>query len=80
MTITKEALDSCFRKHQAPCKDCTRRVVGCHSACEDYAQYRKRYDAARVDALKGCQAEVSADTYAALSRRRHQQRKRSNKK
>lgn len=28
----------------APCKDCPDRVVGCHSACEKYIEYRKERD------------------------------------
>ncbi len=24
----------------SPCKDCTSRAVGCHSACEKYAEFR----------------------------------------
>lgn len=80
MTVKRVALDACAKKHHAPCKDCKRRAVGCHSSCEDYALYRKKYDAAKVEACKGCRAEVSADAYAALSRRRYQERKRSKKK
>lgn len=30
----------------APCKDCTKRVLGCHSSCKDYAEYRKGIDKA----------------------------------
>jgi len=25
----------------APCKDCERRVVGCHAKCNDYTEYRQ---------------------------------------
>ena len=33
-----------------PCKGCTRRTIGCHSNCEEYAEYREameRLNAAR---------------------------------
>ncbi len=26
----------------SPCKDCTDRCIGCHSACGDYAEYKKK--------------------------------------
>ena len=26
----------------APCKDCTKRTVGCHSGCADYGEYRSK--------------------------------------
>lgn len=29
---------------QAPCKDCPDRVVGCHSTCEKYIEFRKYRD------------------------------------
>ena len=29
---------------KSPCKDCTRRTVGCHSKCEDYISYSKYRD------------------------------------
>lgn len=29
------------RGMQSPCKDCGRRVVGCHSACDDYSAYKQ---------------------------------------
>ena len=25
----------------SPCKECDRRVLGCHDGCEDYQQFRK---------------------------------------
>lgn len=29
----------------APCKDCEKRELGCHSKCEKYKEYRKQHDA-----------------------------------
>ena len=31
-------------KDKAPCKDCPRRELGCHSTCIDYISYRKIHD------------------------------------
>lgn len=28
----------------APCKDCTKRKLGCHSDCPDYAEFRQDID------------------------------------
>lgn len=28
----------------APCKDCERRFIGCHSQCEEYQQFREWRD------------------------------------
>ncbi len=30
---------------KAPCKDCPDRVVGCHSTCTKYQEFRKQQDA-----------------------------------
>lgn len=47
-----------------PCKDCTKRYLGCHSECEEYADYKTvrakqneqlKKDRAVIDALsRGC--------------------------
>lgn len=31
-------------KDKAPCKDCDRREIGCHSTCIDYISYRKIHE------------------------------------
>ena len=28
----------------APCKDCAKRKLGCHSDCQDYAEFRQDID------------------------------------
>lgn len=28
-------------KHEAPCKGCTKRELGCHSTCPDYISFKK---------------------------------------
>lgn len=25
-----------------PCKDCTKRIIGCHSKCPDYAKHKEK--------------------------------------
>lgn len=32
------------QKSCSPCKDCTKRVVGCHSSCESYCSWRNNQD------------------------------------
>lgn len=32
---------------KSPCWLCERRTVGCHNKCADYAEYRKKVEAAR---------------------------------
>ena len=29
---------------ECKCIDCSRRCIGCHSKCDDYAEYRKHID------------------------------------
>ena len=31
----------------APCKDCVKRFIGCHSTCEDYLEFSKQNEAER---------------------------------
>lgn len=31
------------------CKDCTKRIVGCHATCTSYAEYRAEIDSARKE-------------------------------
>ena len=30
-----------INKKSAPCKDCTKRSIGCHGGCDDYAEYQE---------------------------------------
>lgn len=32
----------------APCKDCTKRCVGCHSTCEEYIDFNKKAEEERL--------------------------------
>ena len=29
-----------YRQKMSPCKDCQKRFVGCHSSCNDYAEWK----------------------------------------
>ncbi len=35
-----------------PCRNCTDRVVGCHSKCAKYAEWRKHYEIASIERAK----------------------------
>ena len=37
---------------KAPCKDCIKRELGCHSKCADYQEYRKFQDRQNDDRRK----------------------------
>lgn len=43
----------------APCKDCTDRIVGCHSYCDKYLKFAKERD--RVCKIRN--NEIQMDTY-----------------
>ena len=36
-------------KMKAPCKNCSKRRLNCHSVCEEYFQYRREIMKASVD-------------------------------
>lgn len=36
-------------KIHAPCKDCPDRVLGCHSKCERYSEYKKKISQVLTD-------------------------------
>lgn len=36
----------------SPCKDCTSRAVGCHSACEKYAEFRAERESEYIEREK----------------------------
>lgn len=37
----------------SPCKDCTDRVVGCHSDCERYKTWKDAHEAERLKIRRG---------------------------
>lgn len=34
--------------NEAPCKDCAKRILGCHSKCVDYLRFKKQKDIERL--------------------------------
>ena len=50
----------------APCKDCSRRQLHCHSSCEDYREYREYRDRVNAEKMK-CVEE--ADFMRAVKRK-----------
>lgn len=44
-------------KNLPPCGGCKRRAVGCHSACVDYASYKKRLAEAKAEIVGSNQHE-----------------------
>ena len=40
-----------------PCKDCEKRVVGCHASCEDYHAMKEQREAGRMAAWRGMEAK-----------------------
>ena len=54
----------------APCKDCPDRVVGCHSTCEKYIEYRKERDKFLEERMK--ETRLKDDLWATS---RHNQKK-----
>ena len=37
---------------EAPCKDCPRRQLHCHSTCEEYGEYRQYRDRIHAEKMK----------------------------
>lgn len=31
-----------MKLNKAPCKDCTKRTIGCHSSCKEYQEWAKQ--------------------------------------
>lgn len=50
----------------APCKDCTRRQLHCHSCCTDYKEFRQHMDRIHVEKMKRVDEE---DFMKAVKRR-----------
>ena len=62
---------------KSPCKDCGKRMVGCHSSCEDYKAAQEAYQAERTTSLKERRNEVMFADYYCVARAK---RERGNKR
>lgn len=51
---------------EAPCKDCSRRQIHCHSTCEEYREYRQYRDRVHDEKM---QRVEEADFMRAVKRR-----------
>lgn len=64
MRARKTAMEAAVQKStRAPCADCKRRAVGCHSACPDYSEYKKQVSAARCEIMNRNRADMINDRY-----------------
>lgn len=59
-----------YKKVDAPCKECKRRAVGCHSACVDYAGYKKQLKGAIYDMRSSAGKDILTDNYITDNRKR----------
>lgn len=64
------------RANDAPCFECKRRAVGCHSACVDYNGYKKQVSDARRDAVQRNIGLMAADWYKIEKVRKNKKRER----
>ena len=68
--MARAVFDGCNASNPAPCMGCERRAVGCHSGCADYLDYKARLRNAKREANEIYGGEISAEVYAAQSKRR----------
>ena len=54
-----------------PCKDCTKRCVGCHSTCQIYLDWRKDYDYQKIIYRVKKANENAVDRSEILARREY---------
>ena len=71
MRSRKSAIDMASeRRTKSPCMECKRRAVGCHSACVDYGDYKKRLKQARQDMVDRNRRDILDDHYKKANRER----------
>ena len=61
-----------LRKVESSCKDCTKRCVGCHSTCSEYADYLERRKKASDELFEKSKTYYNAerqDTYRCMNGR-----------
>lgn len=63
-------------KTNAPCRECTVRRPGCHSACEAYRKYRALFDAAQEERNRQREADGFVHEGARKGYRKFKQKRR----
>lgn len=62
-------------KTKAPCMECGRRAVGCHSGCAEYAAFRARLSDARRDMVERNKKDILEDDYKFDGREKNRKEK-----
>lgn len=62
-------------KNKAPCMECKRRAVGCHSACIDYGAFKKRLSNAQREMVERNKKDILEDGYKYVSREKYRKEK-----
>ena len=44
---------------KAPCKNCDKRLIGCHASCTDYADYRSEMDRKKQERHLAAKTEIA---------------------
>ena len=60
----------------APCADCKKRYVGCHSDCEDYKAWKSKQMIVAENKRKAKAEQSMLDSYTAKSVRKYMRKKR----
>jgi len=59
----------------APCRDCTKREIGCHSTCKDYKAYRAKHESDKMRIIEakapGIQIRQHKRDMVEKARKRH---------
>lgn len=62
---------SIHRPVKTPCYGCAGRAVGCHSYCEEYAEYRAELEAEKNTAFSAAKMEQKTTLYEIESAKRY---------
>lgn len=58
-----------------PCKDCEKRVVGCHAVCKEYKEWRKKKDKEHKEYLEKNRATIEYEYYVKSKKRLNERKK-----
>lgn len=64
----------------APCKDCERRVVGCHASCADYAAYKQDMQRNKADMCEGTKSDKVLFDYICMQELKNKRKRRRKNK